>query len=371
MPKTTPPLADIIPPLIFGTAVFNHQFNSDPHALPATTLVHHALSSGVSAFDTSPYYGPSEEILGAALIAPPPDSKAPFPRDQYKILTKVGRIAIDSFNYSPEWIRISIARSLQRLHTDYLDVVYCHDVEFVTPAEVLGAIKELRRIRDEDGSIKYVGICGFPVDVLCDMAEMILRETGEPLDIIQSYGNYTVQNQRLKTRGLKRLKDAGVTVVPNASILGMGLLRTQDVPSGSMGNWHPAPDGLRKVCKDAVQICKEKNETLENVATRWALEHWLVDGADVGTASSGLKGQKIGVSVIGVSNLVELEGALKVWQSVQDGVQIGVEEIRKTDSFNRKSHIDEIVAGIQGVLGEWNDFVWDSPEEGFVNKFTK
>ncbi|KFY55144.1 hypothetical protein V496_07093 [Pseudogymnoascus sp. VKM F-4515 (FW-2607)] len=370
MPKTTP-LADIIPPLIFGTAVFNHQFNSDPHALPATTLVHHALSSGVSAFDTSPYYGPSEEILGAALIAPPPDSKAPFPRDQYKILTKVGRITIDAFDYSPEWIRISIARSLQRLHTDYLDVVYCHDVEFVTPAEVLGAIKELRRIRDEDGSIKYVGICGFPVDVLCDMAEMILRETGEPLDIIQSYGNYTVQNQRLKTRGLKRLKDAGVTVITNASILGMGLLRTQDVPSGSMGNWHPAPDGLRKVCKDAARVCKEKNETLENVATRWALEHWLVDGADAGTASSGLKGQKVGVSVIGVSNLVELEGALKVWQSVQDGVRSGVEESRKTDSLNRKRHIDEIVAGIQGVLGEWKDFVWDSPEEGFVNKYAK
>jgi aryl-alcohol dehydrogenase-like predicted oxidoreductase len=35
-----------------------------------------------------------------------------------------------------KWIRHSVRRSLQRLHTDYLDVVYCHDVEFVTAAEV-------------------------------------------------------------------------------------------------------------------------------------------------------------------------------------------------------------------------------------------
>jgi D-arabinose 1-dehydrogenase len=371
MPKTTPPLADVIPPLIFGTAVFNHQFNSDPFSLPSTTLVHHALSSGVSGFDTSPYYGPSEEILGAALIAPIAETKAPFPRDQYTILTKVGRIGADEFDYSPEWIRKSIARSLQRLHTDYLDVVYCHDVEFVTPAEALGAIKELRRIRDEDGSIKYVGISGFPVETLCDLAEMILRETGEPLDIVQSYGNYTVQNQTLKNKGVQRFKAAGVDVVPNASILGMGLLRTQGVPTGSMGNWHPAPDGLRKVCQDAVRVCGAKNETLENVATRWSLEHWLVDGAEVGTASSGVDGQKIGVSVIGVSNLVELEGALKVWQSLKDGVQSGVEEGRKTESLNRKRHIEEIVVEIYEVLGKWRDFAWDSPGADFVNKAAK
>ncbi|KFY16105.1 hypothetical protein V492_01553 [Pseudogymnoascus sp. VKM F-4246] len=370
MPQTTP-LPDVIPPLIFGTAVFNHQFNSDPFAIPATTLVHHALSSGISGFDTSPYYGPSEEILGAALAAPVAETKAPFPRDQYKILTKVGRIAAEEFDYSPAYIRKSIARSLQRLHTDYLDVVYCHDVEFVTPAEALEAVKELRKIRDEDGSIKYVGISGFPVEVLCDLAEMILRETGEPLDVVMSYGNYTLQNQRLKTKGVQRFIDAGVRVIPNASMLGMGLLRTQGVPSGSMGNWHPAPDGLREVCKEAARICEQKNEKLENVATRWSLEHWLADGADVGTTRSGVDGQKIGVSVIGVSNLVELEAALKVWQSVQDGVQSGVEESKKNDSLSRKRHIDEIVGGIHDILGKWRDFAWDSPGEGFVNKAAK
>jgi len=64
MPPTHPRLSSVLPPLIFGTATFNYQYNTDPYKLPTTALVHKALSLGVRAFDTSPYYGPSEEILG-------------------------------------------------------------------------------------------------------------------------------------------------------------------------------------------------------------------------------------------------------------------------------------------------------------------
>ena len=71
-----------------------------------------ALEYGIRAFDTSPYYGPSEEILGAALDTP--FVRANVPREQYFLLTKVGRIAGDEFNYSKEWVRQSVARSLQQ-----------------------------------------------------------------------------------------------------------------------------------------------------------------------------------------------------------------------------------------------------------------
>jgi D-arabinose 1-dehydrogenase len=37
------------------------------------------------------------------------------------------------FDYSPATIRRSVCRSLRRLHTHYLDVVYLHDIEFVAP----------------------------------------------------------------------------------------------------------------------------------------------------------------------------------------------------------------------------------------------
>lgn len=62
--STRPPLSTVLPPLICGTATFNNQYNADPFSLPTNAIVQKALESGVNAFDTSPYYGPSEEILG-------------------------------------------------------------------------------------------------------------------------------------------------------------------------------------------------------------------------------------------------------------------------------------------------------------------
>lgn len=91
----------------------------------------HVHRYGIRAFDTSPYYDNSEIVLGTALKA----LENEFPRGTYKLLTKVGRYGpgATDFDYTPTTIRCSVRRSLQRLHTQYLDVVYLHDVEFVVP----------------------------------------------------------------------------------------------------------------------------------------------------------------------------------------------------------------------------------------------
>ena len=366
MPKPTTPISEVLPPLIFGTATFNYQYNSDPHSLEASALVHRSIAAGITAFDTSPYYGPSEEILGKALQAPNRETGEPFNRDAYQIITKVGRIDAETFDYSSEWIQKSIKRSLERLGTDRLDLVYCHDVEFVSRAETLEAIRELRRIRDEEGTIAYVGICGYPVDVLCEIAEQVLQETGEPLDAVQSYGNYTLQNQRLKTQGVERLKKAGVEVVTNASVLGMGLLRTEGVPLGGMGDWHPAPNGLREACKkvsDMLMSKGESSERLEVVAMRWAFESWLDAGADVGTKQSSL-GKRVGVTVIGVSSLRELEDAIQVWRNIEGRRTSGNEKL--VNQERDRLRIDE--EKVKEVLGQWADYVWESPGKDFVRK---
>ena len=393
-----------------GTATFNSQYNRDPYALPTTELVHRALSSGIRAFDTSPYYGPAEELLGRALATDFVHSN--FPRHTYRILTKVGRVSGSSFDYSPEWIQYSIRRSLRRLHTDYLDLVYCHDVEFVSPAEVLRAVRELRRIRDSVGSVRYIGISGYPVDTLCEVAELVLRETGEPLDAVMSYANFTLQNTRLLSQGLPRLLAAGVDVIPNASPLGMGLLRRAGVPVGSMGDFHPAPDGLRSAMHAVGEWADEQGEKLEVIAIRFALEAWLHDGAKVGglgpplarsaDADPGLlsvanmgTGERLGVSVMGVSNIEELNETLRVWRSIIDALEnrddddddddgIAADGQRRNEqailtpseglitdhvwSRKRRSHILTLFRNIQSILGpEWVDYAWPSPAPDFVN----
>lgn len=384
--SSRPRLSDVLPPLIFGTATFNNQYNPDPYALDTTGLVQQAFAHGIRAFDTSPYYGPSEELLGAALQFE--DVKNSYEREEYCILTKVGRIGNAKFDYSAAWVKRSIKRSLRRLETDYLDVVYCHDVEFVSQDEVLTAVRELRRIRDEDGTIKYIGISGYPIETLCQISERIQRETGEPLDAVMSYANFTLQNTNLLRAGVSRLKAAGVDVVPNASPLGMGLLRREGPPVG-ITDFHPAGHDLRLAIQEASDFCDGHGERLDIIAIRYALESWILAGSAVGSRgdpASGVAhrqetiedvgGEKLGVSVMGVSKLSELKDTMRVWRSILDGLEDGQETANaagrwKKDhewSLNRKKAVQLLAEGIQESLGDWLDHTWPSPPPGFVNQ---
>lgn len=428
---TRPAISSLLPPLILGTATFNTQYVDDPTRMPYHSIVSRALDLGVNAFDTSPYYGPSEVLLGDALhhvtlpnsanaeVPPAADGTTTqrYPRDSYMILTKAGRIAGDSFDYSPAWIRYSVLRSLKRLHTSYLDLVYCHDVEFVSPAEVLAAVKELRRLRDEDGLIRYVGISGYPVDVLCELAEMIKRETGEGVDAVMSYCHCTVQNQRLvegftddeatpvseideitdpkSLPPLVRFKRAGVSTVLNASMLGMGLLTTRGVDHGPQAAWHPSPPPLRKACADMAAAATAEGEKLERLAIRWSLDTWARAGArsKLGVSLEGKSGHlqlsdsnSIGGSVMGITSLEELEETWNVWMSVltesvpdvsldgdaaweaaKDVVANGDKDLQ-TASLKRYDQVQQLVKEkLWPLLGEWRSHSWASGGEGFVN----
>ncbi|POR38601.1 D-arabinose 1-dehydrogenase [Tolypocladium paradoxum] len=368
------PLSQVLPPLILGTATFNTQYHADPTRMPYADIVRRALEHNVAAFDTSPYYGPSEILLGDALRTPTP----PPPRQGYFLITKAGRIAVSEFDYSPAWIRYSVCRSLERLGTQYLDLVYAHDVEFVSPAEVLGAVQELRRLRNH-GLLRYVGISGYPVEVLASLAEMILEQTGEPLDAVLSYGHFCVQNGQLgRPELLERFRSAGVECVLNASMLGMGLLTTRGVDNGPMASWHPAPPALRKACNDLASIASHSGEHLEEVAIRWALENWTQIGAPFGTVAypssvladasvdqDGLP-SRIGVSVMGVSAVEELEETWSLWKSV-----VGLASGANDAAAQRKDKIAAIVRDqMWPSLGSWRDYAWESGGEVFANSRT-
>ncbi|PHH64477.1 hypothetical protein CDD81_4552 [Ophiocordyceps australis] len=355
------PLSQVLPPLILGTATFNTQYHPDPAHMPYTEIVRRALKHQIAAFDTSPYYGPAELLLGDALrsLAPPP------PRHSYLLISKAGRIAANEFDYSSSWIRYSVCRSLDRLGTPYLDLVYAHDVEFVSPAEVLEAVGELRRMRDQ-GLVRYIGISGYPVGVLASLAEMVLDQTGEPLDAIMSYGNFCIQNSLLgRQELLERFCRAGVDCVLNASMLGMGLLTSRGVSNGPQASWHPAPPQLRQACSELASIAAQHGEHVEEIAIRWALENWARTGAPLGTslctssAASALAiKSRIGVSVMGVTAVEELEETWRLWESV-----VG------QDSTSAQQR-DKVAALVQDLLwpslGPWKDYAWESGE-GHIN----
>ena len=374
-PPNRPELSSILPPLILGTASFHWQFTKDPYNGPSHALIRTAFENGIRAFDTSPYYGPSEEILGNALAQPA--VRDAYKREDYMLLTKAGRIASDEFDYSPAWIRQSVHNSLERLHTTYLDVVYCHDVEFVSEAEVLGAVTELRRLRDE-GLVRYVGISGYPVPVLCKLAKAVCDQMGEPLDAVMSWANFTLQNRRLVADGhVDQLRDAGVKVVPNASPLGMGLLRHQGVPVGSMGDFHPASKGLRAASLRAHEWCGERGEPLEAVALRHAIQAWMEEGAPVGTegrlpGSSKVPG-RIGVTVLGTATPDQLSKSMREYKSIlaawdAPATNGEAKQANGVDPTQRKRQMQELADGVQKLLGQWMDVGWECPPADFVSQ---
>lgn len=82
-------------------------------------LLHLCTEAGMNLIDTAPAYGNSEERLGKLLQE----------RQRWIICSKVGEEfnkGVSSFDFSAKHVRHSIERSLQRLRTNYLDIVLVH-----------------------------------------------------------------------------------------------------------------------------------------------------------------------------------------------------------------------------------------------------
>jgi len=110
-----------------------------------------AIDRGISFFDTAPLYGygHSEELIGMAVE---------HVRDKIILSSKVGYVNFSGEqNFSPEYIIKSLAGSLGRLKTDYLDIYQLHD----PPLALLQKDKRIWQILEkltDDGIIRVPAI---------------------------------------------------------------------------------------------------------------------------------------------------------------------------------------------------------------------
>jgi aryl-alcohol dehydrogenase-like predicted oxidoreductase len=115
-----------------------------------------ALDKGINLIDTAPVYGfgRSEEIVGKAV-------KEQGGRDRVILATKTGvewRNGGVSRNASRERILREVDHSLQRLHTDYIDLYQVHWPDPLVPIEETAlAMRELH----EAGKIRAIGVSNF------------------------------------------------------------------------------------------------------------------------------------------------------------------------------------------------------------------
>jgi aryl-alcohol dehydrogenase-like predicted oxidoreductase len=121
-------------------------------------LLHDVLDLGIDLIDTAPAYGLSEERIGRHLAAR---------RDEFTLSTKAGETfenGVGRYDFSAESIDASVDRSLSRLRTDRLDVVFVHsnghDQAILDAGDALDA---LVRRRDR-GDIRSIGFSGKTVE---------------------------------------------------------------------------------------------------------------------------------------------------------------------------------------------------------------
>jgi L-galactose dehydrogenase len=212
-----------------------------------------ALELDMNFIDTSPFYGRgmSEVLLGVAL--------RDVPRDSYTICTKLGRYDVGHFDFSAKRVAESIDVSLHRLGCGHLDIVLCHDIEFVPLQQIVDETLPALRRAQAAGKVRYVGISGYPQKIF----HTILAQTD--LDCVLSYNQYTLQNTRFADETIPLLKQRGVGIM-NAGPFSARLLTNAPLPV-----WFRDPTDVQLAARAAAEHCQRRGVDIAQLALQFCL----------------------------------------------------------------------------------------------------
>ena len=249
--------------LSFGASSLGAEFRSVTldEALGSVRV---ALECGLTLIDTSPFYGRgmSEVLLGIALKG--------VPRDSYTLCTKLGRYDLAHFDFSAKRVAESVDVSLHRLGTDHLDIILCHDIEFVPMQQIVDeTIPTLRKIQ-KAGKARYIGFSGYPMKIF----KFILEQT--TVDCVLSYNQYTLQNTRFADEAVPYLKSKNVGVM-NAGPFSARLLTNAPLPA-----WLKEPESVKAAARAAAAHCASRGVDIAKLALQFSLAH-----PDIATTVSG------------------------------------------------------------------------------------
>ncbi len=255
-----------LPILSFGASSLGQEFRS-VSLDEALRSVRVALDCGLNFIDTSPFYGRgmSEVLLGIAL--------RDVPRDSYTVCTKLGRYDLGHFEFSAKRVAESVDVSLHRLGTDHLDIILCHDIEFVPMQQIVDeTLPALRKIQQQ-GKVRYVGFSGYPQKIfrfICEQADV---------DCVLSYNQYTLQNTRFLDESVPYLKAKGVGVM-NAGPFSARLLTNAPLPK-----WLKEPESVKAAARQAAEHCSKKGVDIAKLALQFSIAHPDITTTVAGSAN--------------------------------------------------------------------------------------
>jgi aryl-alcohol dehydrogenase-like predicted oxidoreductase len=255
----------------------------------STATIHAALDAGITLLDTGDFYGMghNEMLLASALRG--------VPRDSVFIQVKFGgqRDPAGRFighDASPAAVKTSLAYSLQRLGTDYVDLYQPARLDPRVPIEdTVGAIVEMV----EAGYVRYVGLSEMGADTI-RRAQAV-----HPIAALQI--EYSLMSRGIERRLLPFLREQGIAVTAYG-VLSRGLLSPATArPAGPADPRRRFPRFQEQNLAQNLdlvaaleQIAAQRGATAAQLAIAWVLSR----GSDIipliGTKRAGRLAEALG-----------------------------------------------------------------------------
>ena len=239
-------------------------------------LVAAALDSGIKMLDTAHYYqrGRNEEMVGEVI--------KDRSRDGFVVATKARASTVDrsevqdsnkATRESEESFIQKVELSLERLQTDYVDILYLHSCKSREDALDEMALSAMQTLKKQ-GKIRHIG-----VSTHSNQAEVIeaALESGVYEVVLTAY-NFKTKNREELERAMERAAAKGLGVVAMKTQAGVfwDKERTQPIPMKAALRWalrqdfvHTAIPGFTTFdqLEDDLLVMKEPTLTTEEAAS--------------------------------------------------------------------------------------------------------
>ncbi|KAI0466825.1 norsolorinic acid reductase [Xylaria cf. heliscus] len=195
-------------------------------------------------------------------------------RDQMVIATKYttnyranrdDEILINFQGNGTKSLHVSVNRSLQKLQTDYIDLLYVHWWDFSTSIpEVMQSLNQLVLA----GKVLYLGVSDTPAWVVSKANEYARNHGLRQFSVYQ--GRWSAATRDFEREIIPMTKEEGMGLAPWGS-LGGGKFKTEEQRKKGLGrDWPPTEDEI-KVTKALETIADRKNTLITSVAQAYVM----------------------------------------------------------------------------------------------------
>ena len=242
----------------------------------ALAAIRTALELGINFFDHADIYcrGKSEEVFSAIW------QESPGLREKIILQTKCGiRLPGDPigstftrYDFSYEHLVNSVEGSLQRLKTDYLDILLLHRPDaLVEPEEVAHAFDALHH----SGKVRFFGVSNHTA------AQIVLLQKHLNQPLVANQLQLSLLHTHLLDEGIAANQDRPVRLIRGEGTLEYCRLHDITIQAWAplaggavVGNFGDRPtDAAAKVTTLVAELAREKDVSREAIAVAWLLRH--------------------------------------------------------------------------------------------------